>query len=71
MLALVIPNDSNLDVVKNIKHAKVFIVVGKVYFNVECIDVHLGLYSFQILSFSIYNKKNPPISQRIFYYKDV
>ena len=41
MLALIIPNDSNLDVVKNIKRAKVFIIIVKIYLNGEFIEVPL------------------------------
>lgn len=41
MLALVIPNDSNLDVVKNIKHAKIFIIIVIIYLNGEFIEVPL------------------------------
>ena len=41
MLALVIPNDSNLDVVKDIKHAEVLITVNKLYLNGEFIEVPL------------------------------
>ena len=43
MLALIIPNDSNLDVVKKIKHAKVLIVTIKNYSNGELIEVPLNL----------------------------
>lgn len=41
MLALVVPNDSNLDIVKKHKERKSFIAVTTVYFNGEFIDVFL------------------------------
>lgn len=41
MLVLVVPNNSNLDIVKKHKERKNFIAVTTVYFNGEFIDVPL------------------------------